>query len=1067
MKKISYLIVFVLSIFIFSNVNAETFNVTHKDLKGPSGLYLGDMDDSSYNKTFYITVYNANYLGTNYSAFCLDPGLRTNTTYTTSVDLSSSSRRGLEEYDYGLKTILINGYNINNTTTTNPVTGSNLTADEFKVATTIALRSYVLAWGSFNSSSVLTEEKSAYINETALWNYNAAEDGIFDTQRFEWISNEKIGLNSSKNFDDYDSSINFNSSSEVGEGVFQVARELYYDGMDAATKYATTSQLSPDVVNTSRDVTNDDDSITRTITLTPTNFNGKTGTLTSLRVSGVSGVSYKISKNGSESTLTSFSNVTLDENTKIIITFTVTPQTGKNVDYNLNYSFNHEDLDSGRFILLGEGQANVQRLLLYVPGDTSKVFNDEFTIVGDVACKTEIDIPGACSNYDDEHFTGEINGPEDIKNCVIDGQDEAGNSYQAETCDDNIIPSDSNDYCQVYCTEDFEIEFPGMRPVNSGRYFDIGAQIVATKSCYTSEIDHDQFDEDIENAINAVIAAYNRYSEASAVVEGLNSSYIGTKKYDDKVTYFSYDAGRPEKTKQECTESIKDGETVETCRTVVTQSYIAPHCDRDGSGTHDANECGDRIVPSKSYTTYYISNGVLQSRTENTSSKTYDGDDGNTYSNGIMSSCNDRVSSCDNGSIPSSVTSAANSEKSSAKTALDNAINAYNAIINDYKLCSDWDYSYDSVPEITYSYESKYDNLLSGSDRKMDSDSSRLDVDTYECDENYENCGTLDKETVSYITCTTSGCTTTSYQLNRDAGIVKKTGDKTIDYETPEIFYQYWPSGEVFIEDEGYVNSSNTGTVSTVDGLPVEIEHNAGAYDFVFTIDGLGEYYDDCGEDGRIINESDPSGTVLEKNETAFEGEYVCQYLVNCPECEFDVTYIPDPDECTNCLFTAGYLQAHYRPTSVGSLTANDREMGWNWNRNDGTFLGEKAGDTLDDIINNGDSVYLGTPLLTVNLTADLAADIRMYNDREEKNGGYKNNSLKCIDSGSYENVMCYSTFFDDYLEHSTYNTLFVFGNDRDDIGTYFQLYTGASIPGGSTGIGGPSWKLNEEVELG
>jgi len=47
----------------------------------------------------------------------------------------------------------------------------------------------------------------------------------------------------------------------------------------------------------------------------------------------------------------------------------------------------------------------------------------------------------------------------------------------------------SNNYCQVYCKEDFQFNFPTGVSVNSGTYFQLEATITGTKTCYTSEID--------------------------------------------------------------------------------------------------------------------------------------------------------------------------------------------------------------------------------------------------------------------------------------------------------------------------------------------------------------------------------------------------------------------------------------------------------------------------------------------------------------------------------------------------------------------------------------------------
>ena len=141
------------------------------------------------------------------------------------------------------------------------------------------------------------------------------------------------------------------------------------------------------------------------------------------------------------------------------------------------------------------------------------------------ACDTVIEVPNACQLTEDgeesevsiESTTGYVKsavddeGNENIKACLLmRKKDEAGHSYKVM----------ENDYCKVFCKEDFTFELPGLKKLNSGTYFQLEATITGTKSCYTSEIKPlDSTDEDKIKQYNACVNMEVDYSCFDPVID--------------------------------------------------------------------------------------------------------------------------------------------------------------------------------------------------------------------------------------------------------------------------------------------------------------------------------------------------------------------------------------------------------------------------------------------------------------------------------------------------------------------------------------------------------------------
>ena len=140
-------------------------------------------------------------------------------------------------------------------------------------------------------------------------------------------------------------------------------------------------------------------------------------------------------------------------------------------------------------------------------------------------CNTKIDIPRTCSEISPEEFVNEedkiasITGPEDIKVCVMDNEDENNKPYKL-TKDSSVS---NNRYCSVSCKEDYTLQLPTARYTPSGRSFALAMGVKGTKTCYTDMINYEKFAQDI-NTYNEIIRtnlekskSYNAQTDSATI----------------------------------------------------------------------------------------------------------------------------------------------------------------------------------------------------------------------------------------------------------------------------------------------------------------------------------------------------------------------------------------------------------------------------------------------------------------------------------------------------------------------------------------------------------------------
>lgn len=668
------------------------------------------------------------------------------------------------------------------------------------------------------------------------------------------------------------------------------------------------------------------------------------------------------------------------------------------------------------------------------------------TLVNNVECSAETStikiVEGVAVSEESCTLT---DSNKNVKNCILNNRDISGNSYQAKT---EGYPN--NNYCKVYCTEDYDIDVPGIQSTNSGRYIKLSANVSGTKSCYTTEINREKFEKDLEDARKAVIDAWNEWSHW----------YNGLHNYSVDID--------------------------ENC---------------NGYGCYQSSCSGHKYKRSWNYPTYDY-NGVLSP---------YGGSDsdggGHCYNAGSCCTARNEEGKCTTYSCCGSPScSSYNSSDSDDKIErklgiasdnLDAAIDAYNKVIQEYNACSlttnqtspltnksnsdVWNMKYNFNPKVSFWYEDSHMSLAKSIYLIGTPTTSSLSIGncTGEVDTYYNTCSTgwttstLSKEVWNssnkgskVFTCYKTGSTFECGYVNINvstAKYVKQTQTASASYILPTQFYTVYPTGKI-INDEKV-----SGTSPLENALPISLGTQAGVYTYTLKVEGLGEYYDSS-KTGRIWGEEDSvvvtaleddnscsyklSASNLPNNNPAVRandnGTYTCSYRVNCPGC--NVTCGPDGCiwtecedghcivKCDRCIFSNGEANFAYRPITTKDINPNNRELGANWNYDENnikTTTELKAYATTNDILTKGEKVYESDSddvVLSVKLTQTMIRDIKNYNDKYDNNGGYASNSLKCYDYKDknnivYENIYCYSTFVDEMAEK--YSDNFKFTKDR------------------------------------
>lgn len=586
--------------------------------------------------------------------------------------------------------------------------------------------------------------------------------------------------------------------------------------------------------------------------------------------------------------------------------------------------------------------------------------------------QTEFNIPAYCDDAGDKQIT--ITAPNDVKYCILNGKDEAGNTYKMT---DGQVKED-NPYCAVYCKEDYKMTMPGAKYSDSGRYFELQNTVVeATRTCYATNtkgnsdnpaIDIEQFITDVKAKQIRVIQAYDEYKKA------------------EKELKLAKDAeGRPD---------YDPG-----CK-----GKIGPNYKSDSESYVGARAvCNDTT-------------GKCEKRDETHETDSYSWGTYNTMEEpdnpNVAYYCNDNTSNVDRPDFEGKVTQAKNN--------IIDAVNDLKRTIEHMEDCYNWTNNLCLDTLVNFDYEEQYSTninyeLVVGGGTFVGKDATYSNAKTI--DNAYTTNNGENLENVNYVYCDENGCnnsnsatlaekisTLATHQYFRK---IEVKGNA--EYANTQKFQTNYPSGTIdTVADQSAIryNYSYLGTV-----FPVALNTPYGVYNWTLNFTKLGQYNEGTGcRNGRL----DDVAKALGKSASAGI-EYVCVYIVDCPDCDYECIdpsgnncIIPDPEPkcddcdvyCTNCIFNG---EATYEYRVIGSeVNPNERKQGANWEN-------EKGQETIKEIESNGENIYIDAEYTYVMDASNMKA-IRDYN---KKTGTYVAEDLTFHDAEGIANAYGTSSFLD------------------------------------------------------
>lgn len=1079
MKRLRNLLILILIVITFgtTRVNAESFVVGDKytkdwkrsigftnyvDRNGNNKIIIEGLTiPKPINRGLTVIPYEITKVGTNNKilGYCIDPHLQSDTTYKIDYILGASKDKTNNAIGLGVLEIMKQGYS---EFSGMPTISTSLSDRDFYVATSIAIRAFAMGVGGQGkgtaSNSELIAIASAHVNIGREWLAQSSYSNSFsDLVKYNpsWFNNEYKFV--------YDE-----SNSKITQ-IMEVAQKLFDIGLAKANEVTNGLSTTPTITSKS---SNRETGVS--IELSYENFDASRGVIKNFKLECSSCSNFKV--NGE--TPNTNKNYINGSNGKIRLTFDVAKQgeNCKTTNYKITYDYNDPKLEYVGAHLIPTGQTNAQNF--YVMQKNEGGLTGEITgkIKCSNACSTELQTP-ICSE-DENKAIATIKGPDKIKTCVLDNEDDAGNTYQFTPAAGGV----SNDYCNVFCKEDYaQIKMnPIIKDVKCGGYFKLTSHIEGTKTCYTSGtktdkgIDKEKFEKDIKEAVEKMVDAYNEYAKWSAAAAIESTKTTATCSYTGRT----------------CLD--ENNEVKENCETCSS-----------GSKSEDTYE--------KSWSWYtYNYNGVKSSVAST------DSYGPGTPKDGTCSCTLDTYSNRDD------------IHKTNAKNAKENlekAIKNYNKILSDYNSCTTgWTTDFLFKQKLRYYYDENhgkngsnytpYYDLIATDEYKekqyLTPDGNQevkttISVCTGNTD-NYYNCisgkNVYNSESelkdssifksVGYTVCDTTGCKVVNESVSQ-ARFVKKEVEKKQDYVTPTAFYQIAANGKITVN--GNYSGNKVQLEALLNGLPISTSTVGGGV-FRLMIEDLGEFYDEKEGTGRLIDfngDREESSIAYNNGANTFDGNYTCRYESpckpkDCPNCTFEC--IGDSCEwkqctgdlcdvaCNGCIINLDELNIIHKTISTTNFHAANRTFGYNWittsNLESLKLLNKKAEKTISEIEEVNEMVYDKTGddselAFSIKMTPDVINTIKEYNKKHTKDGGYINDSLTCydatIDGKTYQNIYCYSDLIDELIDK--YDDAITANNRlenneskrKSETGSsgYWTLWSGYVY--NESVLGGPSWK--------
>lgn len=600
----------------------------------------------------------------------------------------------------------------------------------------------------------------------------------------------------------------------------------------------------------------------------------------------------------------------------------------------------------------------------------------------------DINFIGACSEFNsDSEIINTVKDTKDnarLKTCLFNqaSTDAAGNSVKM-TDTTTVV---NNAYCKVSCIEEYEFKLPNAQYTTSGGYFSLTSEVSGTRRCYVNAsaegnyegIDYEQFIADLFDRSKKLAEAQSTYNKLSKAIANLTSENESgcrggdaTVWYNEAFSYIEYKA-------------TLNGTTINLSSDPID---IEKKTWSDGSPAHSKGSPGHSDYD-------YCHYGATQGTQEGVEESIL----GTKKVNGKK------------------VTKSLSEDYAPIITRYEKEIQN---ILQQYDDCvHGWENQFSFSPSIEFEYDEPYQDM-SGFNKTFEQISTDSSSHNYYCNagavgNNYNCTSTSDnKMDQTYITCSNNSCSQGSRSISTARYVIKEKAITAI-YQPKNKFSVYTPLGTIQL-------NKDTGLYTLLckeeNCLPVSLNTPTGVFNFKFKFGNIGQY-NDSNTNGRLMGGSNNVFDAVN-----VDAGYVCQYVNNCPECDYvcvgdhcdideDEKPCPTcPYVCQNCIFDGSENTFAYRTVSINNLFPNNRTYGPNWNNEKGQY-------TKKLIENSGDEAYK-EPEYEYTIDATQIAKIKQFN---KDVGNYLNtqmpngdDALICHDLKSngvtYENIYCESAF--------------------------------------------------------
>lgn len=848
-------------------------------------------------------------------------------------------------YDAGLMKILVNGYNLNNTSS--GVVGYT--------ATDLAVKTYELLFPeSVNTNNMNSGEKKEYLKA-----YYYFANKMLDDNDISTLVKEATGSLNGK----YTDAIEYTWASN-SEQIETRAKELLKIGLNAAKDFKRNGAASitwnsnpvvtKDLTTENNNVTNYSGSIEYTFKINNFTSNGAEANVSfNCEDCNANGVNYTVSVNGENYTgpidlLSKVTNGSGEVTVKVSFSTTSRTYNCEDLDYKFIIDYKDTTIANEAYEMRStdhscSGNACQPIYVLRNTNITKQATIEDSFAMCTLTCeelKTKCDSGNSksCTEYHKQYPKGCVNCGVGIKNnecadpgststldliegyeidsvnctqsteenitgCILENKDAAGNSYEYL----------NNGLCSVSCKEDFHFTLPGNLNVASGRYLNpLKTDIKATKTCYLK----------VNGDPTSVLSNFEKGAQETQN----NYPTCAKAKAIEKLTVADF--------KESTKETVSCGEQ----QVRKTRKPYQGYSDKDECMEHGFS---DKECSSERY--YYVKEEQKTTVTTYVAEINIDGGccktcGGHEYIK-IVPEVEYINGTCQvSGSIENAIMEKVNSLKSNTANACEaiNNLNAKGSLstydvpdvggvkayvyggtysvytggsadsiykgIGAYNACSLWEMNYDFNPDLYFNYEESYMKDALTDKLELVGDITKGDTTHYYCtsddgDSSYKSCRGGWKTTPqftsrNYCVCTSDGCENTPIAVNNTRRM-KESITYNASYITPTQFYTIYPTGAVVVAPDG---SKIENATELTNALPVGLGTPAGTRHYVLYAKNLGEYYG-SGKIGRVWGDKNSvvSITLKQNNDcvnngalkydTNLNGTYIDKGVWECNYC--------------------------------------------------------------------------------------------------------------------------------------------------------------------------------------